>query len=57
VPKQAAIALANVVAEMERRYEKLSILRAPSLGEANRALRARGDAPLPCCSSIDGSPI
>ncbi len=46
-PKQAAAALANVVAEMERRYEKLSIVRARSLPEANRALRARGEAPLP----------
>jgi S-DNA-T family DNA segregation ATPase FtsK/SpoIIIE len=46
-PKQAAIALANVVAEMERRYEKLSIVRARSLPEANRALRARGEAALP----------
>jgi S-DNA-T family DNA segregation ATPase FtsK/SpoIIIE len=46
-PKQAAAALANVVAEMERRYEKLSIVRARSLNEANRALRARGEAPLP----------
>ena len=46
-PKQAAAALANVVAEMERRYEKLSIVRARSLTEANRALRARGEAPLP----------
>src|SRR4029077_507552 len=31
-PKQAAAALANVVAEMERRYEKMSIVRARSLG-------------------------
>ncbi len=46
-PKQAAAALANVVAEMERRYEKLSIVRARSLTEANRALRARGESPLP----------
>ena len=46
-PKQAAAALANVVAEMERRYEKLSIVRARSLPEANRALRARGEPPLP----------
>jgi S-DNA-T family DNA segregation ATPase FtsK/SpoIIIE len=46
-PKQAAVALANVVAEMERRYEKLSIVRARSLPEANRALRARGEATLP----------
>jgi S-DNA-T family DNA segregation ATPase FtsK/SpoIIIE len=46
-PKQAAAALANVVAEMERRYEKMSIVRARSLSEANRALRARGEPPLP----------
>ncbi len=46
-PKQAAVALANVVAEMDRRYEKLSIVRARNLPEANRALRARGEAALP----------
>jgi S-DNA-T family DNA segregation ATPase FtsK/SpoIIIE len=46
-PKQAAAALANVVAEMERRYEKLSIVRARNLPEANRALRARGEQTLP----------
>jgi S-DNA-T family DNA segregation ATPase FtsK/SpoIIIE len=46
-PKQAAAALANVVGEMERRYEKLSILRARNLPEANRSLRQRGEQPLP----------
>jgi S-DNA-T family DNA segregation ATPase FtsK/SpoIIIE len=46
-PKQAAAALTNVVAEMERRYEKLSILRARNLPEANRALRRRGEQSLP----------
>jgi S-DNA-T family DNA segregation ATPase FtsK/SpoIIIE len=46
-PKQAAAALANVVAEMERRYEKMSIVRARSLPEANRQLRARGEPPMP----------
>ena len=46
-PKQAAVALTNVVAEMERRYEKLSIVRARNLPEANRALRSRGEQPLP----------
>ena len=46
-PKQAAAALANVVAEMERRYEKLSILRARNLPEANRTLRQRGEQALP----------
>jgi S-DNA-T family DNA segregation ATPase FtsK/SpoIIIE len=46
-PKQAAAALANVVTEMERRYEKLSIVRARNLAEANRALRQRGEGTLP----------
>ncbi len=46
-PKEAATVLMNVVAEMERRYERLSFVRARSLPEANRALRSRGEAPLP----------
>jgi DNA segregation ATPase FtsK/SpoIIIE, S-DNA-T family len=46
-PKQASAALINVVTEMERRYERLSILRARNLPEANRALRSRGEQPLP----------
>jgi S-DNA-T family DNA segregation ATPase FtsK/SpoIIIE len=46
-PKQASAALINVVAEMERRYERLSLLRARNLPEANRQLRSRGEAPLP----------
>ena len=46
-PKEAANVLMNVVAEMERRYERLSLVRARSLPEANRALRARGEDPLP----------
>ncbi|HEY5661136.1 MAG TPA: DNA translocase FtsK 4TM domain-containing protein [Gaiellaceae bacterium] len=46
-PKQAAAALTNVVAEMERRYEKLSVVRARNLAEANRTLRQRGEQPLP----------
>ena len=46
-PKEAATVLMNVVAEMERRYERLSFVRARSLPEANRAFRARGEAPLP----------
>jgi len=46
-PKEASAVLANVVAEMERRYERLSIVRARNLPEANRAFRARGEAPLP----------
>jgi S-DNA-T family DNA segregation ATPase FtsK/SpoIIIE len=46
-PKQASAALANCVAEMERRYERMSLLRARSLPEANRQLRKRGEAPMP----------
>jgi S-DNA-T family DNA segregation ATPase FtsK/SpoIIIE len=46
-PKQASAALTNVVAEMERRYEKLSLLRARNLPEANRTLRAKGQQPFP----------
>lgn len=46
-PKQAAAALANVVGEMERRYEHMSRVRARSLTEMNRALRGRGEKPLP----------
>ncbi|HEY1318250.1 MAG TPA: DNA translocase FtsK [Gaiella sp.] len=46
-PKEASAVLHNVVAEMERRYERLSLVRARSLPEANRAFRARGDEPLP----------
>jgi DNA segregation ATPase FtsK/SpoIIIE, S-DNA-T family len=46
-PKEAATVLHNVVTEMERRYERLSLVRARSLPEANRALRSRGEATLP----------
>jgi DNA segregation ATPase FtsK/SpoIIIE, S-DNA-T family len=46
-PKQAAAALLNVVGEMERRYEHMSRVRARSLTEMNRALRKRGEKPLP----------
>jgi S-DNA-T family DNA segregation ATPase FtsK/SpoIIIE len=46
-PKEASAVLQNVVAEMERRYERLSLVRARSLPEANRAFRSRGEEPLP----------
>ncbi len=46
-PKQASAALMNVVAEMERRYERLSAVRARNLAEANRALRQRGEQAMP----------
>jgi S-DNA-T family DNA segregation ATPase FtsK/SpoIIIE len=46
-PKEASAVLQNVVAEMERRYERLSLVRARNLPEANRAFRARGEDQLP----------
>ena len=46
-PKEASAVLLNVVTEMERRYERLSQLRARNLPEANRALRKRGEDELP----------
>jgi S-DNA-T family DNA segregation ATPase FtsK/SpoIIIE len=46
-PKEASAVLLNVVAEMERRYERLSIVRARNLPEANRTFRARGEDTLP----------
>jgi S-DNA-T family DNA segregation ATPase FtsK/SpoIIIE len=46
-PKEASTVLANVVNEMERRYERLSAVRARSLNEANRAFRSRNEPTLP----------
>src|SRR5437763_10818570 len=46
-PKEASAVLLNVVTEMERRYERLSHLRARSLPEANRSLRKRGEEEFP----------
>jgi len=46
-PKEASTVLANVVSEMERRYERLSAVRARNLNEANRAFRSRGEPALP----------
>jgi S-DNA-T family DNA segregation ATPase FtsK/SpoIIIE len=46
-PKEASAVLLNVVSEMERRYERLSQVRARNLAEANRALRKRGEDELP----------
>jgi S-DNA-T family DNA segregation ATPase FtsK/SpoIIIE len=46
-PKEATAVLANVINEMERRYEQLSIVRARNLPEANRAFRERGEPTLP----------
>ncbi len=46
-PKEAAAVLRNVVGEMERRYERLSGVRARNLHEANRSLRQRGESTMP----------
>jgi S-DNA-T family DNA segregation ATPase FtsK/SpoIIIE len=46
-PKEAAAVLANVLGEMDRRYERLSSVRARNLAEANRALRRQGEPTLP----------
>jgi len=46
-PKEASAVLANCLAEMERRYERLSSVRARNLNEANRAFRQRGEQTMP----------
>jgi S-DNA-T family DNA segregation ATPase FtsK/SpoIIIE len=46
-PKQAAAVLANVLAEMDRRYERMSLARARNIVEMNKWLRKRGEQPLP----------
>ena len=46
-PKEASAVLANCLAEMERRYERLSTVRARNINEANRAFRQRGEPTLP----------
>jgi S-DNA-T family DNA segregation ATPase FtsK/SpoIIIE len=46
-PKEASAVLANLMGEMDRRYERMSIVRARSLPELNRAQRQRGEEPLP----------
>jgi len=46
-PKEASAVLTNVVAEMDRRYERLSSVRARNLHEANRSFRGRGEPTLP----------
>jgi DNA segregation ATPase FtsK/SpoIIIE, S-DNA-T family len=46
-PKEASAVLANCLAEMERRYERLSQVRARNLNEANRSFRQRGEPTIP----------
>jgi S-DNA-T family DNA segregation ATPase FtsK/SpoIIIE len=46
-PKAASAVLTNVLTEMEKRYERMSIARARNLGELNRVLTERGEKQLP----------
>jgi DNA segregation ATPase FtsK/SpoIIIE, S-DNA-T family len=46
-PKAAAAVLANVLTEMDKRYERMSLARARNLPELNRVLLERGEQPLP----------
>jgi DNA segregation ATPase FtsK/SpoIIIE, S-DNA-T family len=46
-PKAASAVLTNVLTEMERRYERMSLARARNLGELNRVLTERGEQALP----------
>jgi DNA segregation ATPase FtsK/SpoIIIE, S-DNA-T family len=46
-PKAASAVLTNVLTEMERRYERMSLARARNLVELNKVLVQRGEQPLP----------
>jgi S-DNA-T family DNA segregation ATPase FtsK/SpoIIIE len=46
-PKSAAAVMANVLTEMDKRYERMSVARARNLPELNRVLLERGEQPLP----------
>jgi S-DNA-T family DNA segregation ATPase FtsK/SpoIIIE len=46
-PKTAASVLANIMSEMDRRYERMSVARARNLPELNRVLAERGEQTLP----------
>jgi S-DNA-T family DNA segregation ATPase FtsK/SpoIIIE len=46
-PKTASAVLANILTEMDHRYERMSLARARNLQELNRALAKRGEATLP----------
>jgi S-DNA-T family DNA segregation ATPase FtsK/SpoIIIE len=46
-PKKAAVALQNLVREMEQRYGQMSLARTRSLPELNKARASRDQAPLP----------
>src|SRR6187551_3486179 len=46
-PKAAAAVLANLLTEMDHRYERMSLARARNLPELNRVLAERGEQTLP----------
>jgi S-DNA-T family DNA segregation ATPase FtsK/SpoIIIE len=46
-PKKAAVALQNLVREMEQRYSYMSLARTRSLIELNKVRESRGEPPLP----------
>jgi S-DNA-T family DNA segregation ATPase FtsK/SpoIIIE len=46
-PKKAAVALQNLVREMEQRYGQMSLARTRSLPELNKVRAGRGEPPLP----------
>ena len=46
-PKAASAVLANVLGEMDRRYERMSLARARNLSELNKVLTGRGEDALP----------
>jgi S-DNA-T family DNA segregation ATPase FtsK/SpoIIIE len=46
-PKKAAVALQNLVREMEQRYSYMSLARTRSLTELNKVRASRDEAPLP----------
>jgi S-DNA-T family DNA segregation ATPase FtsK/SpoIIIE len=46
-PRQAAIALQNLVREMEQRYSQMSLARTRGLVELNKVREGRGEPPLP----------
>jgi DNA segregation ATPase FtsK/SpoIIIE, S-DNA-T family len=46
-PKAASAVLTNVLTEMERRYERMSLARARNLPELNKVLGERGEQTLP----------
>jgi S-DNA-T family DNA segregation ATPase FtsK/SpoIIIE len=46
-PRKAAVALQNLVREMEQRYSYMSLARTRTLGDLNAVRERRGEAPLP----------